>query len=350
VLGEGEETTLKLLKSLKKRQKLRTIDGLAYYSNKKLMVKKQKYIKDIDKLPFPARDMLPLQNYWKAKKSHGPVTSRFTSIVTSRGCPFNCSFCSSTIFWGGVWRKRNVDSVITELRECVERYGIDEFEFEDDNMTLDVERAKMLFRAIIESGLKIRWSTPNGIRSDFVDEEMLLLMKKSGCNHLTFAPESGSKRILREVYGKTIDLEKIKTLVKKSSDLGIKTACFFVVGTPAENQDDRLQTKRYIAELARLGLDEIGVFPCVPYPGTRIRALYDIRGLKEELIIGDIPQWYPNYRSVTKYIRSLYMLFMLNKMVYHPEKLLRSVKNIFSGKQELKMERAIISMVSKFKF
>ena len=123
-----------------------------------------------------------------------------------------------------------------------------------------------------------------------------------------------------------------------------------MVGTPSENEYDRLQTKRYIAELARLGLDEIGVFPCVPYPGTRIREMYDIRGLKEELIIGDIPQWYPNYGSVTKHIRSLYILFLMNKLIHHPEKIIRSLKNIIAGKQELKMERTIISLVSKFRF
>ena len=345
VLGEGEETLLKLIKYLEKNRKPVMINGLAFYNKKKLVVNEKKYIDNLDKMPFPARDMLPLENYWSAKKSHGPVTRKFTSIITSRGCPYNCSFCSSSLFWSRMWRKRSIDSVIEEIEECINKYGITEFELEDDNLTLDKERAKELFRKIIEKGLKINWTTPNGVRSDHVDEEMLDLMKKSGCNHLTFAPESGSKRILKEIYNKSIDIDRIKILVKKCNKIGIKTACFFVVGTPPETKKDRKYTERYIIDLARCGLDEIGIFPCMPYPGTEIRKFYDMNSIREELIIGDIPDWYPNADEVSKFIKGLYIDFFVNKFLYHPKKFLSTIKNLITRKQELKMDRTIFSYI-----
>lgn len=350
VLGEGEKTTLKLIRNLNRKKQLLKTNGLAFYYKGRLVRNKNKYIKNLDSLPFPARDMFPLENYWKNKKSHGPVIKRFTSIITSRGCPYNCSFCSSTLFWGGIWRKRSIDSVIEEIKQCIDNFGIREFEFEDDNMTLDTERAKELFQKIIAHNLNIRWTTPNGIRSEHVDDEMIVLMKKSGCVHLTFAPESGSQRILKDVYKKNVNLEKIKHLVKKCNDVDIKTACFFVVGTPVEREEDRHQTQHYLIELTRCGLDEIGIFPCVPYPGTRIRNLYKIENLKEDLIIGDIPKWYPNYKAINKYIKNLYFNFFINKVIYHPEKIISNIKNIMTGRQELKTERSIISLFSRFRF
>ncbi len=350
VLGEGEETMLNLVKAIGNGEKPLKVNGIAFYHKGSLVVNEKKYIENLDSLPFPARDMLSLDNYWKLKKSHGPVTRKFTSIITSRGCPYNCSFCSSSLFWSRMWRKRSIENVMKEIEHCVNDLGITEFEFEDDNLTLDKERAKELFRSIIGRGLKISWTTPNGVRSDHVDEEMIELMKKSGCAHLTFAPESGSRRILKDVYNKSIDIDKIKHLVKKCGETGIRTACFFVVGTPVETESDRKETKRYLIELARLGLDEVGIFPCVPYPGTEIRKIYSMHDIKEELIIGDIPEWYPNAKSVSKFIRELYMVFFINKFLYHPKKLLRSIKNVIAMKQELKMDRAILSFRSAIPF
>ncbi len=343
VMGEGEEALLDLVKSIEKGRKPLRVNGIAFYNKGRLVLNNKKYIERLDNLPFPARDKLPLKNYWKAKRSHGPVTKKFTSIITSRGCPYNCSFCSSSLFWSRMWRKRSIESVLNEIGQCVKEFGITEFEFEDDNLTLDTKRAKELFRGIIKQGLKISWTTPNGVRSDHVDDEMLELMKKSGCMHLTFAPESGSKRILKEVYNKSIDIDRITALVKKCNSIGIRTACFFVVGTPVETEIDRIETKRYIIELARHGADEVGIFPCVPYPGTEIRKFFNMHDIKEELIIGDIPEWYPNAKSVSRYIKGLYISFFINKFLYHPRKFLFLVKNIIAMKQELKMDRTIIS-------
>jgi magnesium-protoporphyrin IX monomethyl ester (oxidative) cyclase len=340
---------LELIRNLGNKRALTEISGLAFYHNGELICNSKKYIKNLDLLPFPARGLIPLENYWKIKKSHGPTTAKHTPIITSRGCPYNCSFCSSSLFWNRLWRARSVENVIDEIRHCIEDFGITEFEFEDDNLTLNPKRAKTIFREIINRGFKITWSAPNGLNSENLDEEMLTLMKDSGCVHIAVAPESGSQRILKDIYKKKVDLDKIKCIVRKCNKIGIKTAGFFVVGTPVETKDDRILTRRYIAELAKCGLDEVGIFPCVPYPGTEIRNLYELKNINEEIIIGDIPEWYPNYKAVDKYIKNLYLTFIINKLLYHPKKILFSIKNILTGRQELKMERVVISLLSSWR-
>ncbi len=353
VLGEAEVTLLKLLHTLLKKngsKNLDKIDGLAYKDKRKIVCNpKKNFIKNLDMLPFPARHLFPLENYWKAKRSQGPVNKRFTEIISSRGCPFNCFFCSSSVFWQRNWRARRPENFVEEIEECVEKYGITEFQIEDDNLTLDKQRAKKIFELIIKKDLKISWSTPNGIRPENLNREMLKLMKRSGCVLLAFAPESGSQRILKEVYNKRIDLNKITSLVKDCNDLGIKTSAFFVVGLPIETEEDKRQTRAYIKKLAKAGLDEIGAFACLPYPNTEIRRRYfdeNMPGIDD--VTSGVPSWYPNADAVYSYVKELYIRSILYKTIYHPAKMIRSMINILLNRQTLKTEREIIRRKKEF--
>ncbi len=348
VIGETEVSLLKVLRAAiekKGSDALGSIDGIAYTKNGKTVCNpKKSFIKNLDELPFPARHLFPLENYWKAKCSHGPVNKRFTPIISSRGCPFNCSYCSSSVFWGRHWTARSPENFVKEMQECVEKYGITEFEIEDDNLTLDIGRAKKIFNLIGEKKLNITWTTPNGVRPENLDRETLALMQRSGCVLLVLAPESGSQRILREVYNKRIDLENIASVVKDCSSLGIKTTAFFVVGLPVETEEDREKTRAYIKRLAKLGLDEAGIFPCMPYPNTEIRKRYFDENTKgiDDLIIGAVPAWYPNHAAVESYIKELYFRFLLYKTVYHPVRVVKSLASVLLNRQSLKMEREII--------
>jgi len=349
VLGEAEETMLKLANALSKKDSakaIEAIDGIAYRKNGKIAVRKKKgFIKNLDMLPFPARHLFPLENYWKAKRGHGPVNKRFTAIISSRGCPYNCTYCSSSVFWNRHWAARKPENFVREMQHCIEKYGITEFEIEDDNLTLDIERAKKIFRLIKEKKLGITWTTPNGVRPEHLDIETLQLMKDSGCTLLVLAPESGSQRILKEVYNKRIDLENIAAVAKNCSRLGIKTTAFFVVGLPVEREDDRQKTKAYLKRLARIGVDEVGVFPCIPYPNTEVRKRYfkgNIKGI-DSLNIGTVPEWYPNSRAVNNYVKQLYITFLLYKAVFHPVNVLKMLFDVISNRQSIKMERELIN-------
>jgi anaerobic magnesium-protoporphyrin IX monomethyl ester cyclase len=356
ILGEGENTLYELISKVKNEEDYTDIDGLAFIDEHNQFKKnpKTKFIQNLDEIPFPARDLLPLEKYWKKKYSHGPIKNKYTPIASSRGCPLSCAYCSSIIFWQRKWRARSPNNFVDEVEECYTKFGITDFEFEDDVFSFKMQRAVDICEEIIRRGLgsKIRWTTPNGIRPDGMTREILKTFKKSGCNYLVFAPESGSQRLLREVYNKFINLDLIADMVKVCHEIGIPVAAFIIIGLPAQTDEDYRLTKEYIKRLARNGLNEVGVWPVFPYPNTPITQKYfpDYEQRLEEDNTGmSLPKWYPNREDVAKRINEMYLAFYTTKLMNHPIKSLGMIKNIISLRQETKTERSIIAAVSKFK-
>lgn len=354
ILGEGENTLYELVSRLTDGGDYTQIDGLAY-REKDGAIKtnpKTKFIENLDEVPFPARDLLPLENYWKKKISHGPIKEKYTPIASSRGCPLNCAYCSSIVFWQRKWRARSPKNFVDEVEECVNKYGITEFEIEDDVFSFNMQRAVDICDEIIRRGLgsKIKWSTPNGIRPENMNREVLATFKKAGCKYLVFAPESGSQRLLREVYNKFINLDLIADLVGVCHDLKIRCAAFIIIGLPVQTDEDYRLTKEYIQRLARQGLDEIIVFPMWPYPNTPITKKYfkDYNETLEEDDAGSLPSWYPNRGRVAEKLREMYLAFYRAKLFSHPIKCMGMVKNVITFKQETKTERIVISAISKY--
>ncbi len=340
IFGEGEISLYKLCASLDKKKKK--------IKNKTL---KYSFVKNINELPFPARELFPLDNYFKEKSGFGPTNKRYTSITSSRGCPNNCSYCSSAVFWQRMWRPRNAKNVVDEIQECVEKFGIKEFHFVDDNLTLSKKRIIDICNEIINRKLNINWGATNGIRPENIDYGLLKLMKKSGCNQITLAPESGSQRVLKEIFNKSIDLGKILDIVGWCNKLGIRTTAYIVIGAIGETEKDRMLTESYIVKLAKKGVDEIGAFALMPYPECPITEKYkhikEIRNW-EELVTGIVPKWYPDSEKVKKFKRKIYISFLLTQAIYHPSKVFRLIKNFVLRKQETKTDRALKNMFRTF--
>ncbi len=357
VLGEGENTLYELVKCLRNNEDFTKLDGLAWVENNEIKSnKKTKFIQDLDTVPFPARDLIPLENYWKKLYSHGPVTTKYTPVTFSRGCPLSCSYCSSIVFWQRTWRHRSPKNFVDELEECYNNYGITEFEIMDDNFTLNMSLAVDVCKEIMARGLgsKIKWSTPNGVRPEKMNEENLKLFKEAGCKYLIFAPESGSQRLLKEVYNKFIDTDLILKIVEICHKIGIRTGCFIITGLYVETDEDYNLTKQYVKKLAKAGLDEVCVFPMLPYPNTPLTKKYfaDIDPVLMEQDSGanmnDLPSWYPEKEKANKKIATLYKMFYLYKSLYHPASQLRMFRNILISKQETKTERSAKALLFRF--
>lgn len=273
VIGEGETTLLELVHSIERGDTdFSRIDGLGYKENRILMLNpKTRFIENLDDIPFPARHLLPMEKYYKIGESHGGLKrNRYASIITSRGCPGNCVYCSIHTVWGTRWRPRSPVNVIDEIKHLVNDYGVEEIHFEDDNLTFDRERARMIFQGIIDRGLDITWTTPNGVAIWKLDEELLKLMKKSGCYQLNLGIESGNEQILRKIIKKPLGLEKVQETVKKIRELGIWAHGFFILGMPGETKQTMEDTINFATDL---NLDSANFFIATPYPGT---VLYDI--------------------------------------------------------------------------
>lgn len=281
VLGEGEETIIDLVDFIEGKKDISSLDGIGYREKDEIkIIPKTRFIEDLDKLPFPARHLLNMEKYFGLKASHGTrKKKRFSPIVTSRGCPASCTFCSAHKAWGKRFRYRSAENVIAEMKHIKDQYGIEEIMFEDDNVTLNVKRAGKLFDLMVEEKLNLVWDTPNGIAAWTLNEELIRKMKKSGCYKLNFPIETGNQYVMDNIIKKPVNLDKVKPLVSYARKIGLDLTLFFVIGMPGETEDQ-------IWDSFRLSKEMDVYFPHIsiatPYPGSE---LYDL--CVEEKYLGD---------------------------------------------------------------
>jgi anaerobic magnesium-protoporphyrin IX monomethyl ester cyclase len=282
ILGEGEETLPSLLRQLKEGQDLSDLDGIAFRKNGQVQVNPRiTYIEDLDELPFPAWELLPMKKYTiiNIPMSTTSKSRHSTPVITSRGCRAKCIFCSSVNFWGNRYRIRSAENVLDEIELLVKDYKIREIQFCDDNLILDKERAKEIFQGIIDRKLNIFWNTPNGIALWKLDEELLKLMKASGCYELSLAIESGDQEVLSKIIKKPLNLAKVESLIRSIQKLKIQTHSFFIIGFPGETKD---QIRRTFSFARKLKLTSAGFFIANPIPGSRLYELCKQKGYLKE--------------------------------------------------------------------
>ena len=258
VAGEGETSFSNLLLHLKGKKEIKEVKGISYRDSEKIIVTPpEQLIKDVDSIPLPAIDLLPMEKY-KAG------TKRFGTLMTSRGCPYNCIFCSSSLQFGKVWRGHSTDRVLTELRRLVFDYGIHEIEFLDDTFTLNMKRAIEIARNIKAENLDIKWS--GSARVNLFNEEIAKAMKDSGAHTIYFGIESGNQNTL-DFIGKGIKLQQAVDSVRKGNEAGLHTLGSFIIGFP----DDTVYEVKNTIKFSKKVKVKIAQFTiATPYPGTRL--------------------------------------------------------------------------------
>ena len=258
VKGEGEETIQELTKAIEKNAPLDEVRGITFRKNGQIIDNEPRpFIKDIDSIPFPSRDLLPIDLY----QFNGV---KYATMITSRGCPFGCSFCSSSRLFGCRWRGRSPRNVLEEIRIIHDDYKIRDIELMDDTFTLNRKRAEEICDKIIKEGLDIAWSASS--RVDTITRRLAEKMKRAGCWVLYLGIESGSQKILDSI-GKRITLEQAKKAVKTVKEAGMQVLGSFILGFP----EDTIQTiKQTINFAKKLNLDYAQFSILTPYPGTPI--------------------------------------------------------------------------------
>ncbi len=281
VRGEGELAFTNLLNALNRGKSLDYVKGVTFRNNGKVVSNPaEQLIPDIDSIPWPARDLLPMEKYFRINAPMQSLSRRQpnTSFITSRGCPYRCNFCSSCTHWVK-YRTRNPQDVLDEIGHLIETYGIRELKFEDDNLTFDYERSRELFEGMIERGYDITWNTPNGIAVRTLSEQMLSLMKKAGCYEVTLAVESGDPYVLRNIVNKPLELEQAELVARRCKKLGMETAGYFIFGFPGETREQIFRTFKF----ARcLKLDRAYFFIFNPLVGTPLHEKCVREGLLTE--------------------------------------------------------------------
>jgi len=200
---------------------------------------------DLDALAFPDYELMKFREYPKMY-----FTKKFPAapILTSRGCPYDCTFCSAHKISGQKWRCRSPESIISEIKMLYDKYGIKEISIWDDNFALNRERALKFCRLLKEAELDLIWWCPNGVSLHTVDEELLLAMKNSGCYAVAFGVESGSETVLKDMK-KKLSLGRLRDTVSLAHKMGFRTQGFFIIGYPVEEEGDILQTIKLSKEL-----------------------------------------------------------------------------------------------------
>lgn len=267
IRGEGEHRFVDFLRNLRAGRLNLTADGLVGWHEGQLFVNAQlATIADLDSLPFPAYDRLPMDSYFAYNVPFSPFPrgKRVMQLYTSRGCPVGCTFCSSTNF-NKAFRARSVDNILQEIETHVASYGIDEIQFADDNLTFDRVRALDLFRRLCKFGLP--WCTPNGIMVNTLSIELLDLMIDSGLYQITLSLDSANVRTLRELHRKPVGLERVPRLMDHLRARNILIHGTLVVGMPGETMKEIEEGFRFVETLP---FDSIGVFIAQALPGSEL--------------------------------------------------------------------------------
>ncbi|MCK4492137.1 MAG: radical SAM protein [Candidatus Altiarchaeales archaeon] len=299
------------------------IEGIAYRDNGEIIINDNaKPIEDYDSLPIPAYDLLSSINLYHIDVPHGKP---FTILYSSKGCPFNCIYCTVS---GTKLKKKSAGKIIDEIRHLKENYGIKTISFFDETFTIDRRRVSDICNEM--KYLDITWYCNS--RSDLVDPELLMEMRKAGCRGISFGIESGSQRILDNAL-KGVSVEQNANAIKWTKDAGIKVNCSFIVGLPGENKKTIKETTDFIKKRLPTGA-EFNI--AIPYPGTELYSIYERRGFIKN------PEWRDMYQDTAFYgtdelspeeldsaRRKLYMNLFLN-----PRWILQNVHYVLRNPQD----------------
>jgi len=271
--GEADESIIEFVDALEGRRAMETVHGLYWRRNGEMVVNPPAgLVLNLDSIPYPAHDLFKINRYTNLQ----PLTdgldknARAFTIMTSRGCPYKCTYCSKPIT-GDTWRGRSIDNVIGEWRWLVRDLRATEIGVTDDIWNLKLDRAKELCRRIAAEGLNtVPWVTVHGMKVNHADEELFHLMKAAGCKRVGFGVESGDEQILRNVIRKSQTLDMVRNAFKWSKAAGLQTMGFFIFGMPQETEESMEKTIQFALELDP---DLANFMLATPYPGTE---MYDV--------------------------------------------------------------------------
>lgn len=346
VIGEGEITFVELIRALEKNKPLKNIKGLIYWDKGKLVkTPRRELIQDLDSVPFPARHKIPMGKY--IGNPGLPKVGQTATIMTTRGCPFQCTYCSSRTIWGMTIRKRSAKNVLGEVDQLVRDFGIRSLMIKDDTFTIDKERVKEICKGLKKHGLI--WSCSSRVNT--VNEELIRTMADSGCKLIEFGFESGSQRVLDEVMKKGTTLEQARNAARWCKKYGIGMNGFFMLGNPTETEGEMRMTVEFAKEL---NPDSAQWAVTMPYPGS---AMYDM--FKDK--IGKVEDWeaflhvnpmYPGAHipkmlltDVDPEVLHKYIKEMTRHFTLRPKRIIRNLKKIRSPRELVRQVRAGMKLI-----
>lgn len=361
-LGEGEETLVEFADCLDGKKRIEGIAGIHYLSHKKNLLANppRSRIRNIDDLPWPAWHLFSLEPYFKAGEGHGVERGRSMPILATRGCPYQCSFCSNPFMWTTRYVMRSTRLVADEIEHYLHQYQAKNIDFFDETAIIQKSWIVAFCQEIKRRDLKFTWQLPSGTRSEALDDEVLCEMASAGCKNITYAPESGSIKVLEEIK-KKIKIPKMLASVRSAKKNQIYVKCNLIVGFPKETRSDIAQTLWLALRLACIGVDDAALYAYSPYPGSE---LYHY--LRKTGAIGEMDRRY--FETLMSFMdlktSAIYCekigpveiafyrmvgmgLFYLLSYAFYPLRILRTLRNYYTRQSDTVFEERLSGFLKR---
>lgn len=363
VLGEGEATITEVLEALEKGETdLSNIPGLVIRKDGgSFQTPTHQRVKEIDDLPNPAWDLIPLEKYLSLGLSYGVNRGRSMPMLASRGCPYQCTFCSSPMMWTTRWYARDIDTLIMEIEGYIAEYQITNVDFYDLTAIVKKPWIVAFCKELLERKIDITWQLPSGTRSEALDEEALYWLYHSGCRNITYAPESGSKKTLREIK-KKVKLERMIDSIRHAAKQGLVIKVNIVLGFPDDTHADIFWTFWFLAKVSAAGAHDVGMAIFSPYPGSELftRLAEEKRiSYTDEYFAGlsyvdftDVPSYCDRIGAKTLLFYTFigFAIFYPLNYLFRPIRMFRTIRNVLSSREDTRGERALRQMLERFKY
>ncbi|UYN97345.1 MAG: B12-binding domain-containing radical SAM protein [Enhydrobacter sp.] len=360
VRGEGEETLVELIGVLRREGDLTKVAGLAYRDEGKVRrTEARKRIRDIDAIPLPDWDQIPIDKYMQRGLGHGAANLRSMPLMATRGCPYQCTFCSSPQMWTTRWMARTPSMVVDEMEQYIERYRAENFDLYDLTAIIKKDWIVAFAREILGRGLRIEYQLPSGTRSEAIDEEVSEILYRSGCRQMNYAPETGSPATLVRIK-KKVKLPRLEQSLRGACRHGLKVMVNIIL-FPDDTPRDVFETFKFMLRCSWNGLHDITLVPYVPYPGAE---LYD-RLVKEERLpplgeeyfisllthsdISTAKSHNPRFSArQVQWIRLAFLaLFYSSSYLFRPHRIFVNLRNVVRNTPETRGERVLRSLAER---
>ena len=358
VLGEGEETIADLLRVYEQGgiQQLHTVPGLVYRdANGQIQqTAVRPRIQDLNAIPRPAWDLLPIEEYLSRGYGFGVNRGRSIPVLASRGCPYQCTFCSNPTMWTVRWKPRDPGDLLDEIADLQQKYQATNFDFYDLTMIVNKQWIIDFCRGIEQRKMKFTWQLPSGTRSEAIDAEVARLLYQTGCRNISYSPESGSEETLNLIK-KRISIPQLLRSMRLAVRSGLNVKSNFIFGFPEDRWKNLWETYRVIVRAAWAGIHDIAIWVFVPYPGSELFDQLRSEGRIQEMddayfgrlaAYADVTQTYSYCRALSKKqllcarIAGTFLFYGVAWLV-RPWRPFRILINSISGHLESRSELAV---------
>lgn len=355
VLGEGEAAFPQLLAALEAGVGLEGVPSLLYRAGGAARrTPRAPRIRDVDAIPWPAWDLFPVERYLSAGMRSGVNRGRSLPLLTSRGCPFTCAFCSAPQMWGTTYHGRAPGPLLDEIEHLIRTYRVANFDFRDLSAAISKKWIHAFRDEVVARGARFTWQIPQGMRSESLDREALQRLHESGCRNFGYALESVSPTVITRMQKKVVP-ERLFASIRAALAERFSLEVFFIIGYPGETHADHWAYLRAIVRLALMGVQSLSVMQFNPYPGSQDYERFRGAGLID---LGDDGYVYSSLfrgsgqhagthsafssRYLVAYGLFSLVLFWLVQFTVRPWRPLRMLWNLVRAREETILEQFLV--------